>query len=211
MKILMTPVVALAALGLPSAAQASEEARIGRFYSAFEIGMPQPEASPQLSNPHGRVALAVGFGRRHSRHLAWEIDYLGYGQSFDVLPGLPPLPPLTASDGRASADTSSISGTLRLVYPRGAFEPYAGAGLGYYRAKLSVTGLQLLFFPTSVSRRESGIGTHLMVGADFHSSAGSAWGIKYRKTFFDAAFGPEIPGEIDLGAGIWTLSFRRTF
>lgn len=211
MKSLTIPVLVFAALVVPLAAQASEEARIGRFYSSFEVGMSQPEASPQFSNPHGRLALSLGFGRRHSRHLAWEIDYLGYGQSFDVLPGLPSLPPLTASDGRASAQTSSISGTLRVVYPLGAFEPYAGAGVGYYRAKLSVTGLQLLFFPTSVSRRESGIGTHLMVGADFHSGADRAWGLKYRKTFFDAAFGPEIPGEVHLGAGIWTLSFRRMF
>jgi opacity protein-like surface antigen len=201
----------IAALFVPVAGHASEEARVGRFYTSFEVGMPQPEASAQFSNPHGRLALALGFGRRQSRYLAWEIDYLGYGQSFDVLPGLPSLPPLTASDGRASVETSSISGTLRLVYPLGAFEPYAGAGLGYYRAKLSVTGLQLLFFPTGLSRRESGIGTHLMVGADFHSGASSAWGLKYRKTFFDAAFGPEIPGEVPLGAGIWTLSFRRLF
>ena len=53
---------------------------------------------------------------------------------------------------------------------------------------VGVTGLQLLFIPTSLSRRESGIGTHLMVGADFHSGAHSAWGLKYRKTFFQAAF-----------------------
>lgn len=172
-------VMLVAALFVPVAGHASEEARVGRFYTSFELGMPQPEASPQFSNPHGRVALS--------------------------------LPPLTASDGRANVETSSVSGTLRVVYPLGAFEPYAGAGVGYYRAKLSVTGLQLLFIPTSLSRRESGIGTHLMVGADLHSGAHSAWGLKYRKTFFQAAFGPEIPGEVDLGAGIWTLSYRRMF
>lgn len=202
---------AFALIAAPLAIQAQDAAPVGRFHLSFDVGLTQPEPSPQLEDPHGRLALGVAVGRRHSARIGWEVDYLSYGQSFDRVSGLGTLPPLTFTDGRASGSVSSLSGTLRAIAPLGAFEPFAGAGFGYYRAKLSVTGLQLGLFPVEVERGDSGFGAHLMIGADYRYRPSASWGLRYRRTFFDASFGAEIPGKVDMGAGVWTLSFQRIF
>jgi len=203
--------LALAPFAVPMQVQAQPAPPVGRFHLGIDLGVTQPQETAQLRDPNGHLAIGARFGRRQSRHLAWDVDYLTYGYSFDRLAGIGSLPPITVTDGRATARVSTLSGTLRLVAPLGAFEPFAGAGLGYYRAKISVSGLQFAVIPVDVSRADSGLGTHLVLGADYRYGANAAWGVRYRKSFFKASFGPEIPGEADMGAGVLTLSFQRTF
>jgi hypothetical protein len=181
----------------------------GQRYFYLLGGSFSPEKDPQLGDENGKLTLGLGFGSRHSRHVAWEMEIPFHYHSVNA-PDIPPIfLPLTS--GRADIFTFGLAGNIRLIYPSGRFEPYVGGGLGLYYTRLEVTR----FFPGvpgSFRASDINVGLQLLAGVDyFYGEKGRSVGLQYRKLNLDAGFGAQIAGSVKVGGEALLLNFRWSF
>lgn len=212
----VVPAIAMYCLGMAPHASAQEEPaeptapvqRPGQKYFYLLGGSFSPESNSQFGDENGKLALGFGFGSRHSRHVAWEIELPYYYHSVNA-------PPLSSgflvSDGRADISTMGLAGNVKLIYPIGRFEPYIGGGIGLYFTEFYVSR-SFLGFPASFEADDIDIGFQLLAGFDYvYGEKGNSVGIQYRKLNLDASFGSPIPGPVKVGGSALLLSFRWTF
>lgn len=177
----------------------------GRHYFYIAGGWFNPQENAQLNDPNGHYGYAVGFGSRHSRHLAWEIELFGDHQGVDR-PFSPPPSLFANPSSRASIETLGLAGDVRLLYPLGRFEPYVGVGLGLYRTELEIAQG---FLASSVKRTDTGMGLQLLAGVEYVlGEGGGVLGLQYRRLKLDASLGPEIAGKVDVGGDFLLIVLR---
>jgi Outer membrane protein beta-barrel domain len=192
-------------LACASAAQDEVPAKANLFIGA---GSFEPDEDSALSRRDGDFNFDVGFGWRLSRHFGWELGWLYYNQ------GTAPPAALriggTGSD-EANLNTSGLNGMLKVLLPAGPFDFFAGAGLGYYKSELSVTGANFLTFQSrTVSRSDRGWAPQYLLGFDLRTSPRGALTLQYRRVDLEADFGPGI-GYAKVGGRMWQLLFRAGF
>lgn len=184
--------------------------RAGQKYFYVSGGSFNPDSNSQLRNQSGQYGLALGFGSRYSRHVAWEVEFFNHAQRVDAPSTVPPAF-LTTTDGRADIDSYGLAGNVRLIYPVGRFEPYVGGGIGFYRTTLEIHRTVFGFFSSDIKKSDSDFGLQLLAGAEYHFSERNSVGIQYRKLNLDANFGPEVPGKVNVGGDFIFLTFRWSF
>lgn len=193
----------------PASAQTQPPASASQAYFHFAGGNFRPDSNAQLPNESGQYGLAIGGGWRQSRHIAWEIEFFNDLQRVDV-PNFPPIP-FGSVDSRADLSTDGVAGNVRFIYPLGQFEPYVGAGIGYYRSELNITG-SIFGFPGSIKKTDDNAGVQLLAGLEYRfGERGSSLGVQYRKLNLSASFGPEVPGNVDVGGEFWFFTYRYNF
>lgn len=181
----------------------------GQKYFYLFGGSFSPEKDRQLGDENGKLTLGLGFGSRHSQHIAWEIEIPFHYHSVNA-PDLSPVF-LTLTSGRADISTFGLAGNVRLIYPRDRLEPYLGGGLGLYYTNLEVTRF-VVGFPGSFRTSDINIGLQLLAGVDyFYGEKGRSVGLQYRKLILDASFGSEVPGSVKVGGDALLLNFRWSF
>jgi opacity protein-like surface antigen len=199
---------AAAAEPAPTAAPDRVPDLTGRHYFFVSGGWFNPHENPQFRDPNGHYGFALGFGSRHSRHFAWEIEFFADHQRVDR-PFTPPPTLFATSSGRASIETLGLAGNIRLLYPLGRFEPYVGAGIGLYHTELKI---DQGFLAGSVTRSDTGPGVQLLAGVEHvFGEGGNVVGLQYRRLKLDASLGPEIVGKVDAGGDFVFIMFRRHF
>ena len=206
------PLLALALLAAPPAlAQAPGEERVGRPYLYGGLGGVDPERNPQLANPSGQLALALGLGYRQSRYLAWEAELAHHSQRVDTPTNLQGPFFFVNVSGRTELFTTGAAASARLIYPGGRFEPYVGGGLGLYRSTLRVPAEVFGISGSTFEKNDTELGLHVLAGADYHFGQRASVGLQYRKVQVDADFGPEIAGTVKAGAELLLAQFRFAF
>jgi opacity protein-like surface antigen len=208
-------VVLLAAFHLANVAPANAQtqtpvpAPASQAYFYFAGGYFSPDSNAQLPNESGQFGLAFGGGSRQSRHFAWEIEFFIDSQRVDI-PN-PPSIPFGSVDSRADISTAGVAGNVRFFYPLGQFEPYAGAGIGFFRSELEITG-STFGFPGSIKNSDNNAGVQLLAGLEYRfGEKVRALGVQYRKLYLSANFGPEVPGDVDVGGEFWFFTYRQNF
>jgi len=177
----------------------------GRKYFYGSAASFDTHENPQLQNPDGSYGFAVGYGSRHSRHVAWEAEIFWDHQRVDTPFNVPPSGP----NSRASIESYGLAGNIRLLYPLGRIEPYVGAGIGIYHAALESSQATLT---ARVNKSDNGIGLQLLAGVEYYfGDSGNSVGIQYRRLKLEVSFGPEVAGTVDVGGDFLFLMFRRTF
>ena len=185
--------------------------RAGQKYFYVSSGSFSPDGNPQLRNPSGQYGLALGFGSRHSRNIAWEIEFFDSLQRVDTPSSIPPAF-LTTTEGRADIDSYGLAGNVRLIYPLGRFEPYLGGGIGVYRTTLEIQRAFLGLLSSDIKKSDTDIGLQLLAGVEYHfGEKGNSVGLQYRKLKLDASFGPEVRGKVNVGGDFIFLTFRWSF
>jgi opacity protein-like surface antigen len=180
----------------------------GRHYFYVSGGFFDPKENPQLRDPNGHYGFALGFGSRHSRHFAWEIEFFADHQRVDR-PFTPPPALFATPSGRTSIETLGLAGNIRLLYPLGRFEPYVGAGIGLYRTELEI---EQGILAGSVTRSDTGPGVQFLAGVEYvFGEGGGSLGLQYRRLNLDASLGPEIAGKVNVGGDFVFVMFRRHF
>lgn len=193
-------------------AQFDFRATFGDPYVYGALASFSTERNSGLDNPSGRYGWSLAIGARRSRHWAWELEYLQTEQRADTPPGLLGGGPFVGTARQADISSFGLAGNLRLIYPLGRFEPYAGAGIGYFRTELTALQSVAFFpFPGEVKRSDSGIGTQLLAGVQYQSAGGALWGFQYRRLDLDAQFGPEVPGTVKVGGTLRLFYLGRVF
>lgn len=168
----------------------------------------KPSDDAVLKRRDGEFSFDLGFGWRWSRHLAGEIGWLYYSQEADT-PAALGIVGLGAD--KASLDSSGFGGLVKLVQPLGPADFFAGAGVGYYKSKLSASTINPLTFQTrTVSRSDDNWGYQYVAGVDLRASPNATWTIQYRRVVLDADFGPGI-GVTKTGGWMWQILLRATF
>lgn len=204
--------IALASCGQVEAlaqTEAGVQGRVRQGYMTFALGGFSPESDPQLRNPSGQYALVLGGGYRQSRYLAWEIDFSIFEQRFDTPASVGP-PLFGTISGRSTLETGGLAGTAKLLYPQGGAEPYAGAGIGFYRTTLTITGQQF-GFPAELSDDSFDPGIHVVAGLDLHLSERSTLAIEGRKLWLDVGFSPVLAGTVKAGGAMLLGAYRLRF
>jgi opacity protein-like surface antigen len=185
--------------------------RAGQIYFYMSGGSFNPDGNSQLRNPSGQYGLALGFGSRRSRHVAWEVEFFNHAQRVDTPFSVPPAF-LTTTQGRADIDSYGLAGNVRLINPLGRFEPYVGGGIGVYRTTLEVHRTFLGLFSSDIKKSDSDIGLQLLAGVEYYfAEKGNSVGLQYRKLNLDAGFGPEVAGKVHVGGDFLFLTFRWNF
>jgi opacity protein-like surface antigen len=181
----------------------------GQFY--FAAGRFSPESNSQLANPSGQYAFVVGAGGRFSPRISWNVEYQNFEQRVDTPASFGRPGFLVSQSERSTIDTWSVNGLVKATLPLGWLDLYAGAGVGYYRSTFTVPRQALVFFEQDIKRTDSGIGAHWVAGADLRLGERWALGFQWRKASFKAAFGAEIPGEVQVGGAFGLVQLQRVF
>lgn len=209
------PVALIAAFHLAIVAPAGAQtqtpvpASASQAYIHFAGGYFSPDSNAQLPNESGQFGLAFGGGWRQSRYIAWEIELFMDFQRVDI-PN-PPSIPFGTVDSRADISTAGVAGNVRFIYPLGQFEPYVGAGIGFYRSELEITG-SIFGIPGTIKNSDNNTGVQLLAGLEYRfGEEGSSLGVQYRKLNLSASFSPEVPGDVDVGGEFWFVTYRLNF
>ena len=182
----------------------------GKKYFYLAAGSFNPDGNSQLRNPSGQYGLALGFGSRYSRHVAWEVEFFNHAQRVDTPFNVPPTF-LATTEGRADIESHGLAGNVRLIYPVGRFEPYVGGGIGVYRTTLEIQRCFVIFC-SDIKKSDSDIGLQLLAGMEYHfGERGNSVGLQYRKLKLDASFGPEVRGTVHVGGDFLLVTFRTSF
>lgn len=184
--------------------------RMGWNYIHFSAGSFSPDSNAQLPNANGHYGLALGFGSRYSRHVAWEVEFFNSDQAVDT-PSIP-IGFFTVLDQRADISTVGLAGNVRFIYPLGRFEPYVGGGIGFYRTEMEISG-STFGLPGSLKKNDNGFGLQLLAGMEYYFGQRTqhSLGVQYRTLSLDADFGPEVAGKVNVGGDFWFLTYRRSF
>jgi opacity protein-like surface antigen len=171
------------------------------------IGRAQPQSDPQLSSQDGNWGFAAGMTWRHSRRVAFELDVLDTGQEAEMPAFEHPAP---GARQRAHINVDGIGVRIKLFYPVGKLEPFAGLGVGYYRSEISDLGaMSHLFLPSEFAKRsDRDVGVQYVAGFDYAVSPRSALGIEYRWLSLEANFGAEFGGTTRVGGGMLLVTYR---
>ena len=198
---------------LPAVALGQESAFVPSRGMYLGVTSFRPDADRQLARQEGHTGLLVGHTWRRSRHLAIDLSVLDTGQQANM-PRVERFPSASSS-GRVDAhiNVTGIALGAKLIYPIGRFEPYAGAGVGYYASEISSWGTIVhLFLPSDFAKRsDSDVGTHVAIGLDYAISPTARLSLEYRRIALDANFGPEFGGKTKVGGGMTILAIRSVF
>lgn len=192
-----------------------EEEDPGKGGFHLGIGSFKPATDDKLTGRSGNASYTLGFAWRQSRHLLWEIEYLGYSQDVNIPPSMQPPPTwFTSWDTHATLKTTGFGVVLKAIQPLGPFDFYAGGGVGSYTSKLTVSGMKLTSPFTAktveVSKSDDSYGTQLVAGVDLHVARTQRLGVQYRRIVLNPSFGPEI-GSTTAGGRMLQLTYRVFF
>lgn len=157
-----------------------------------------------LQDQTGQFAVAADATYRYSKHLGFGGDFLGASQRVRTPGSL--APPLFGTlDGRASVDVFGFSATAKGMLSAGAFDAYAGAGLGYFQGRLHVTGT-VVGFPGVSEWKHGGTGMLWLAGVSVRIAPEWRLGAEWRRLDFKADFAPT--GKVQAGGDVLLLSVR---
>lgn len=214
----MTRAIALA-LQLLAAAPALSQGNgvdlVPKPYVYIGGGRFEPDTGGVFTNRDGGGALAIGFGKGFAPRLSWEANFLYFDQEIDTPAAFRPAPLFFRTASRADIESYGVAGQLRFGTTFWRLEPYAAAGLGWYRSQLEVhrtSGLTIFSLTdASVKRSDRGIGTQLQLGANFRLGERLLLSYQHRALSLKANFGNEVPGPVDVGGKFRVVTLGGTF
>ena len=209
-KIAALTMFAMIALPCAGFAQSySAESRIGRWYIGGGFGAFAEEDNAQLRDQDASAALFFSGGYRASPNVAIEADALGWNQDFatpaTISPGV-----ISSAEARTDLTTAGVSAVIKFIAPLRAVDLYAGGGLGFYTANLSVEGTGASA-GLKIDETETDLGYQLLVGADVYVSRRISVGLEYRWLKLDTNFEPYVAGELDAGGQFFLMNVRGHF
>jgi len=191
-------------------AEPEPTADIGATYFTFGVGAYRPDSSAQFANQSGQYGVAFGLGYRATRTLAWEVEFIDAYQRLDT-PASLSAPASGNWDPRASLHMEGIAATLKYIFSHGRIEPYAGAGIGWYRSSFSTTSSGTA---GSYARDEDSddFGVHLSAGVDYYVAEQHAFGVEFRSLRVNAHFPQSgLTGTVHAGGNFLLLKYRVAF
>jgi len=212
--------VILGALAAPQAlAQADFAAGSTRRFYAFLGGAAfVHQQNDGLQNERNSFANAmVGGGFRASPNLAVELAWLLSAHELDTPSTALPTTAFTAGTQKSTMATVGLAATAKYNFTVGRFKPYGGGGMGWYSTQFRTTteavGCVNNCNDTGprVTADDSGLGYHVMVGADYHFTPKDVFGTELRYLKLDAKFGDVVPGKVNAGGTFLWLGYRRYF
>jgi opacity protein-like surface antigen len=207
----MKAMLAIVLCGLsPLVALGQESAYVPSRGMYLGVTSLRPDADRRLARQEGHTGLIVGHTWRRSRHLAIDLSVLDTGQQANMPRVERSRAAASGSRMDAHINITGIAVGAKLTYPIGNFEPYAGAGAGYYAAEISSWGsfVHLLLPSDFAKRSDSDVGTHWTLGVDYAISPTALLSLEYRRLSLEANFGPEFGGKTKLGGGMIIVAIR---
>jgi opacity protein-like surface antigen len=181
-----------------------------RWYGSLGIGaFKTGSESDQLPNREGVFTWMGNIGYRYSKHLRFEVDFQDIEQQCDTPPTVVPF--LFGSvDSTTDISSLGFAGVAKLVMPLGRFEPYVGAGVGFYYSTLTIDGTFLGIPVDYEEETDASVGHQLLAGFDIWISEKRSLGFEYRRLFLKSSFGAITNGEVDIGGSslMGTLRFK---
>lgn len=179
------------------------------WYGGIGAGVFEPKESPgQLTNGDGEGALMFDLGYRKSRYLRFELDATFAEQDVDTPAGVT-AGLFSAVRPRSDLTTVGLGGLVKVGYPVGPIEPYAGLGAGIYFSQLTVSG-SLLGESKTHEEDDTGLGQQLLAGMDVHMNDHLSIGAEFRRVYLKAGFGALTNGKVDVGGDSVLLTVRWT-
>ena len=199
------------AVGVSPSAQAGwADPEPPRTYAYLQGGvLLSDEVSGGLRRSGSMPAFALGFGYRKTANWSFELEGLGSVASYDG-PPVASGPNLATYDSERRYSLSALAFWLKATAPLEAFAPYARAGFGFYAPKLSVSGVELLFVPSS--KEKGNMEPALSVAAGLNVSVGQKTfiGAEVRYLPLEARFGSLSPGRVSVGGPMVMATLGRT-
>ncbi|HUJ74790.1 MAG TPA: outer membrane beta-barrel protein [bacterium] len=154
------------------------------------------------THPAGELEaqLALNLGWRLDAHWAAEGDVTAVQRSFLVH-----FPGNATDQGPAHLTVLGLDVGGRYVRPVRAWEPYVGAGLGYYDANLLVNGATLGVPGEATLAAGEGLGGYGMLGLDYVLSPGLSVGAQERWIVLSLPL-RHLEGSANLGGRLETLT-----
>ena len=179
------------------------------WYGGIGAGLFEPKEAPgQLTNGDGEGALMFDLGYRKSRYLRFEMDATFTGQDVDTPAGVA-AGLFSTVRPRSDLTTVGLGAVVKLGYPFGWIEPYAGLGAGVYFSQLTVSG-SLLGVSETHEEDDTNLGQQLLAGIDVHMNDHLAIGAEFRRVYLKASFGALTNGKVDVGGDSVLLTVRWT-
>lgn len=210
------PILAAIAAWLASGAALAQSgyndpyARVGRPYIDAAIGGFEPQSGSHLANRDGQGFAALGGGYRVSPEFAWGAEITGFSQRVDTPAGVPP-PSRGTVDPRSRVSTEGLSLGFRWIIPRDRWEPYLGAGIGWYQTWLRVRSDRFFFDETIAEEKSNDFGAHVLAGFDYWIRPKIALGAELRYLRLNARFDSLVQGTEHVGGTFLMLRYRQAF
>lgn len=164
--------------------------------------------NPGLEDEEHSFAFGFGVVVRVNEHLDLGMDVFGSSAEFDNATVGAPFFGTISGDMDLSLDGLVLRG--QGVFPLRWFEPFVGVGIGWGRARMSVSGT-LLGFPGEVEEKDSGILYEFAAGAGFTLTRKVQLVLEYRDLLMEADFDDLSDGDVDIGGKIYALGLRFHF
>jgi hypothetical protein len=186
-----------------------------KFNFLIGAGRFQPDTGGALQNREGDGGFELGFGTGFAPGWGWDASFMVFSQDVDTPAGLRNGGFLVRTDPRADVVTNGFVGQLRYATRIWRLEPFAAIGAGWYRSELHITRSSIAtsfsLGDASIKKKDSDIGTHLLLGAELR--LGTRWSLGWQQRWLSlqASFGPEVPGSVDVGGKLRFITSRWTF
>jgi opacity protein-like surface antigen len=208
--------VAAAALSFWTMAAAAQtyiepDTRVGRPYLEAALGAFEPQSTNHLANQDGQGFGLVGGGYRPTPGFAWGIEVTGFGQRVDTPAGVSAPSGFRSVDSRARLSTEGLDVNARGIIPFDRWEPFLGAGVGWYQSRLEVRGTSFFFRDTVAEEKSNDFGAHALAGFDYWIRPRIALGAEVRFLRLNARFESLVQGTEHVGGTFLMLRYRQAF
>lgn len=186
-----------------------------KFNFSIGAGRFQPDTGGALRNREGDGGFELGIGTGFAPGWGWDASFIAFSQDVDTPAGFRNGGFFVRTDPRADIVTHGFVGQLRYATRVWRLEPYAAIGAGWYRSELHITRSSIAtsfsLGDASIEKKDSDIGTHLLLGADLRLGTRWSLGFQQRWLQLEASFGPEVPGSVEVGGKFRFITSRWTF
>lgn len=163
----------------------------------------------------GRRRFELGLGSGFAPGWGLDASFISFSQDFDTPAAFRNGGFFVRTDPRADIVTHGFVGQLRYATRLWRLEPYAAIGAGWYRSELQIYRSSIVTWfslgDASIKKKDSDLGTHLLLGADLRLGERWSLGFQQRWLSLQASFGPEVPGSVDVGGRFRFVTSRWTF
>jgi len=187
------------------------ESRVGRPYLDVGLGWFEPQKTHHLGNQDGRGAAFLGGGYRVSPSFAWGVEVGGFGQRVDTPAGVAVPAGFRSVDTRSNLSVSGLNLNARYIIPFDRWEPYLGAGVGWYQSDLEVRGTSFFFRDTVAEEKSNDFGAHVMAGFDYWIRHNIALGAEVRYLRLNARFDTLLQGTEHVGGTFLMVHYHQAF
>lgn len=211
----MAPRIFLLAALACAACAATAAGLAPKINIAVSAGRFQPDTGGSLRNREGDGGFEIGVGSGFAPGWGWDASFLSFSQDVDTPAAFRNGGFLVRTDPRAGIATQGFAAQLRYATRIWRLEPYAAIGAGWYRSELQIRRSSIVTWyalgDASIEKKDSDIGTHVLLGADLR--LGERWSLGFQQRWLNlkASFGPEVPEAVDVGGRFRFITSRWTF